>query len=159
MAFFLSGLLSVMVVMPSAVVTMIVLKDFTLPVGVAATVGPSAATRDEMRSTYCCLASSLWDQRRSVYVSQVSVFAWHFLFTLIWLAAKWKLYKLTSNKTCVRIKMFYQVTCDTAPKDFQASHFALFTKSSIPGLGVLQGPCVDCSNTKKEKTGNNKTWQ
>lgn len=62
MAFFFCGLLSLMVVMPSSVVTRSVWKAFSLPVGeAAATGGPSAATRDEMRFTYSCLASS-WEE-------------------------------------------------------------------------------------------------
>lgn len=43
-------------------------------------------------------------------------------------------------------------TCDMEPRDFHASHFTLLTKSSMPGLGVLQGPWVDWWRKRKRKS-------
>lgn len=61
MAFFFAGRLSLMVVMPSSFVTNSVSYAATPPAGFATTSAdspPSAATRELMRSQYCCLASS-----------------------------------------------------------------------------------------------------
>lgn len=43
------------------------------------------------------------------------------------------------------------VTWEMTPSDFQASHLALFTKSSNPGLGVLQGPWVACRGSHRTR--------
>lgn len=186
--------------MPSSVVTSSVWKLFSPPVGeAAATGGPCAATRDEMRSTYCCLASSCEDTEREKRCAHygynygsvnnllrvMNVLVAHIELDLSctssnnWFGSKGLTFgpfvqktdatsvfairqrmirsKQTASSTvlkrsCFECRVvfttdyntitFYQLTCDKTPRDFQASHFALFTKSSIPGFGVLQGPCV-----------------
>ncbi len=50
-------------------------------------------------------------------------------------------------------------TCEIEPRDFHASHFTLLTKSSMPGLGVLQGPWVACRGRRRVRCVTRKNVQ
>lgn len=53
--------------------------------------------------------------------------------------------------TCINLHMhikYVMFTCSMLPSWFQASHFALPTKSNIPGLSLVHGPRVAWTETR-----------